>query len=57
MSIEIIGKLRKKKSPLRDKPDNMSLSDWIKLQEKNRKETANQKLDGLMYVRDRNPDC
>jgi hypothetical protein len=50
--IKIVGKAQKRNSPLRDKPNNMSLSDWIKLREKQRLEKVNAKLDGLVYERD-----
>ena len=50
--IKIVGKAQKRNSPLRDKPNNMSLSDWIKLREKQRLEKVNARLDGLVYERD-----
>ena len=50
--IKIVGKAQKRNSPLRDKPNDMSLSDWIKLREKQRLEKVNARLDGLVYERD-----
>jgi len=50
--IEFVGKARKRNSPLRDKPDDMNLIDWIKLQEMQRQDKVNAKLDGLVYERD-----
>ena len=38
--MEFVGKARKRNSPLRDKPDDMSLSDSIKLREKQRIEKS-----------------
>jgi len=50
--MEFVGKARKRNSPLRDKPDDMSLSDWIKLREKQRIDKVNARVDGLVYVLD-----
>jgi hypothetical protein len=50
--IKILGKAQRRKSPLRDKPDDMSLSDWIRLREKLRLDKVNARLDGLEYERD-----
>jgi hypothetical protein len=38
--IKILGKAQRHNSPLRDKPDDMSLSDWIKLREKQRQQLS-----------------
>jgi hypothetical protein len=50
--MEFVGKAQKRNSPLRDKPNDMSLSDWIKLREQLRLEKVNARLDGLIYERD-----
>jgi len=51
-NVKILGKAQKRNSPLRDKPDDMSLSDWIKLREQQRQDKVNARLDGLKYERD-----
>ena len=55
-NVKILGKAQRRNSPLRDKPDNMSLTYWIKLREKQRIEKVNTRLDGLVYVRDPEDD-
>lgn len=47
--MEFVGKAQKRDSPLRDKPDDMSLSYWIKLREQQRQVKVNARLYGLVY--------
>jgi hypothetical protein len=52
MTIILLGKPKKRASILKDKPDDMSLTEWIALKEKQRKDKVNARLDGLTYERD-----
>ena len=52
MDIIPIGRPKKRQSILRDKPDNVTLTEWIALKEKQRKDMVNEPLDGLTYERD-----
>ena len=47
-----LGKPKKRESILRDKPDDVTLTEWIALKEKQRKDKVNARLDGLTYERD-----
>jgi hypothetical protein len=50
--VRVVDRLKKRDSPLRDKPADMSLQDWIKLREQQRQDKVNARLDGLIYERD-----
>jgi hypothetical protein len=52
MTIIPLGKPKKRESILKDKPDNVTLTEWITLKEKQRKDKVNARLDGLTYERD-----
>ena len=52
MTIIPLGKPKKRESILKDKPDDVTLTEWIALKEKQRKDKVNARLDGLTYERD-----
>jgi len=42
----------KRESILKDKPDDVTLTEWIALKDKQRKDKVNARLEGLTYERD-----
>ena len=52
MTIIPLGKPKKRENILKDKPDEVTLTEWIALKEKQRKDKVNARLDGLTYERD-----
>jgi hypothetical protein len=52
MTITPLGKPKKRESILKDRPDDVTLTEWIALKEQLRKDKANARLDGLTYERD-----
>jgi hypothetical protein len=52
MTIIPLGKHKKRVNVLKDKPDDMSLTEWIAIKEQQRKDKVIKRLDGLTYERD-----
>ena len=52
MTIIPLGKPKKRANVIKDKPDDMSLTEWLALKEKQRKDKVIKRLDGLIYQRD-----
>jgi hypothetical protein len=52
MTIILLGKPKKRTNVLKDIPEGVTLTEWITLKEKQRKDKVNARLDGLTYERD-----